>query len=130
MNGAYEFPTIAAKYRQIAADKPDAATRTDEEKIIVKQRFFFRQLAIDYSEEYLRYKWVTARCNEINQQYKILRETFMASKTFGELPLTVEEAVMKDSGPPQWKKFVTNYYASYDEFAKANPDKAAPPTTD
>jgi hypothetical protein len=128
MNGAYDFPTLAAKNKQIVTDKPDATTRTPEEKLIVNQRNFFRGLAIAYSEEYLRYLWVTGRCNEINQQYKILRENFMAGKTFGELPLSVEEAVMKDSGPPQWKKFVSNYYASYDDFAKANPDKAAPPT--
>lgn len=128
MDGAYDFPTLSPAARKIIKEKPDPAERTAEEKLLVNQRNFFKQLGIAYSEEYLRYTWVLSRRNELNQQYKILREAFMASKTFGDLPVTVEAAVMKDGGPGEWKKFVTGYYASYAEFAKANPDKAAPPT--
>ena len=49
----------------------------------------------------------------------------MESKTFGDLPTSVESAVMKDSGPVAWKTSSdTPYYKSFSEFAKANPDKA------
>jgi hypothetical protein len=129
MDGAYDFPTIAERYLKIIADKPNEADRTDEEKVIVRQRFFFRALAIAYSDEYRRYLWVHGRREEINNQYGILLEAFNAGKAFSDLPVTVEEAVMKDGGPGQWKKFVTGTYPTYEKWAKDNPTISAPPTT-
>lgn len=129
MDGAYDFPTIAERYLKIEAAKPNEADRTDEEKVIVRQRFFFRALAIAYSDEYRKYLWVRERREEINNQYGILLDAFKASKTFGDLPVSVEEAVMKDGGPGQWKKFVTGTYPTYEKWAKDNPTISAPPTT-
>ena len=119
----FDFTTLSTKARKILTEKPDATTRTADEALLVAQREFYKQLTLTYSEEYLRYKWTLDRRNEINEQYGILREAFMASKTFGDLPVSVEQAVMKDGGPPDWKKFVPVYYVSYSEFVKANPDK-------
>jgi len=129
MDGAFDFPTIAEKYRQIIAAKPNEADRTDEEKIIVKQRFFFRAMAIAYSDEYRKYLWVWSRREEINREYGVLLEAFKASKTFGDLPLIVEEVVMKDGGPGQWRTYVTGTYPTYEKWAKDNPDISKPPTT-
>ena len=119
----FDFTTLSTKARKILTDKPDATTRTPDEALLVAQREFYKQLTLTYSEEYLRYKWTLDRRNELNEQYGILRAAFMASKTFGEVPMSVEEAAMKDGGPPDWKKFVPVYYVSYAEFVKANPDK-------
>lgn len=128
IGSAFDFSTLSTNARKVLEDKPDATTRTAEETLLVKQREFYKQLTITYSTEYVKYKWTLERRNEINEQYGILRAAFMAGKAFGDLPTSVETAVMKDSGPDQWKKFVSGYYDSFTEFSAANPDKITPPS--
>lgn len=123
-----DYISLRDKKQKIEKDKPQASDRTPEENLIIKQQKFYRELFIEYSPVSVETKWVSSRTNEISRGYNILREAFLASKTFGDLPTSVEEAVMKDGGPKQWKKFVTEYYNSFAEFAKANPDKITPPT--
>jgi len=123
-----DYISIRDKKQKIEKDKPIASDRTPEENLVIKQQKFYRELFIEYAPVSVETKWVSSRTNEISRGYNTLREAFLASKTFGDLPTTVEEAVMKDGGPKQWKKFVTEYYNSFAEFAKANPDKINPPT--
>jgi hypothetical protein len=124
---AADYNKLKTEYKRIIQEKPDESTRTAEEKLIVKQRNYYRGLAETYDELFQRYTWSSGRFKEITVQYSILREAFMASKTFGELSPSVESAVMANV-PNEWKKYVGNVYKSYAEFAKANPDKATPPT--
>jgi hypothetical protein len=123
-----DYISIRDKKQKIEKDKPIASDRTPEENLVIKQQKFYRELFIEYSPVSVETKWVSSRTNEISRGYNTLREAFLASKTFGDLPTSVEEAVMKDGGPKQWKKFVTEYYNSFAEFAKANPNKINPPT--
>lgn len=128
-NLIFDYDKLLKKKQQIDKEKPNAEDRTPEENLIVKQQKFYRQLFIDYSSLAKQAKWVASRRNEIGRNYNILREAFQNSKTFGDLPPEVESAVMKDGGPLQWEKFVTDHYPNFVEFAKANPDKINPPTS-
>ena len=116
----FDYAAIRDQAIKITEAKPDASTYTPEEADIVKKRTKYRDLAIAYSDAYLRYNYILKRRNEFNQQYGILREAFLAGKTFGELPATIEECVTKDGGSTDWKKYVGKYYTSYSEYAKAN----------
>ncbi len=124
---AADYNKIKTEYKRITEEKPDESTRTAEEKLIVKQRNYYRGIAEAYDELFKRYQWSSSRLREINNQYGILREAFMASKTFGDLPPSVESAVM-GALPNEWKSYIGESYKSYAEFAKANPDKDKPPT--
>jgi hypothetical protein len=120
----FDYPAVRDEAIKITEAKPDPATRTPEEVAIVKKRAKYRDLAVLHSDVYNKYRYILNRRNEYNQQYGILREAFMAGKTFGELPPTVEECVTKDGGSTDWKKYAGKYYTSYSEFAKANPADA------
>lgn len=124
---AADYEKLKTEFKRISEEKPDESTRTAEEKLIVKQRNFYRDIAQAYDETFLRYKWAFSRRKEINNQYGVLREAFMAGKTFGDLPPAVESAVM-GALPNEWKSYIGESYKSYAEFAKANPDKDKPPT--
>ena len=128
-NSIVDYDSLRDKKLKIDKDKPEASDRTPEENLIVKQQKFYRQLFLDNSSLSLQSRWVSGRRNEIALNYDTLRNAFQASKTFEALPPSVESAVMKDGGPGEWKKFVTGYYDSFAEFAKANPDKINPPTS-
>ena len=120
-----DYEALRAAGNKILDEKPDASTRTDEEKAIVKERSFYTAILKQYSDVFRKYKFALDRRNELNEQYGVLRQAFMESKTFGDLPPSIESAVMKDSGPVAWKTSSDNpYYKSFSEFAKANPDKA------
>jgi hypothetical protein len=108
-------------------EKGTDAVRTPEETLILKQRQFYRGIALKYDQIFNEWQWVGGRYKEVAGQYNVLRQAFMSSKTFGDLPVSVESAVM-GSVPADVKKFVTNCYLSYAEFAKANPDLDKPPT--
>lgn len=120
----FDYPAIRDQAIKIIETKPDASTRTAEEVAIVKKRAKYRDLAVLHSDVYNKYRYILNRRNEYNQQYGILREAFMAGKTFGDLPPTVEDCVTKDGGSTDWKKYAGKYYTSYSEFAKANPADA------
>jgi hypothetical protein len=124
---AADYEKIKTEYKRITEEKPDESNRTAEEKLIVKQRNYYRGIAETYDETFLRYKWAASRRRDINNQYGILREAFLAGKTFGDLPPAVESAVM-GALPNEWKSYIGESYKSYAEFAKANPDKDKPPT--
>jgi hypothetical protein len=124
---AADYTKLKTEYKRITEEKPDETTRTAEEKLIVKQRNYYRSLAETYDELFKRYQWSSSRFKEVTLQYAVLREAFMASKTFGDLPTTVEAAVM-GALPNEWKNYIGESYKSYAEFAKANPDKDKPPT--
>jgi len=124
---AADFNKIKTEYKRIIEEKPDASTRTAEENLIVKQRNYYRGLSEQYSELFKRYSWSSGRFKEVATQYAIVREAFMASKTFGDLAPSTESAIMANV-PNEWKKYVGEVYKSYAEFAKANPDKDKPPT--
>lgn len=120
-----DYEALRAAGNKILDEKPDASTRTDEEKAIVKERSFYTAILKKYSDVFRKYNFALARKNEIGEQYNILVDAFNASKTFGDLPPSVESAVMKDSGPVAWKTSSDiPYYKSFSEFAKANPDLA------
>ena len=120
-----DYETLRAAGNKILEEKPDASTRTDEEKAIVKERSFYTAILKKYSDVFRKYNFALTRKNEIGQQYNILRQAFLEGKGFGDLPPSVESAVMKDSGPVAWKTSSdVPYYKSFSEFAKANPDEA------
>lgn len=117
----FDYAAIRDQAEQIIKAKPDESTQTAEEKDIISKRKKYRDIAMTYSDVYQRYAYILKRRNEFNQQYGILREAFLAGKTFGDLPPTIEECVTRDGGSTDWKKFASKYYTSYSEYAKANP---------
>jgi hypothetical protein len=124
-----DFDALRTAGAKIKTEKPDTSTYTEEEKVIVKERSFYLGILKAYSDVWRKYTYANDRRNELTEQFNILRAAFMAGKTFGDLPLSVETAVMKDKGPVGWKtSSPESYYKSFSEFAKANPDKAKLPT--
>lgn len=116
-----DYATINKEARRITAEKTDPATRTDEEKEIVKQRNFYRDIFTNHSQFFLNYRFDTLRRNQLAQQYNIVFDAFQAGKTFADLPPSVEDALKLD---PDRKSVYPTVYISFGEFRKANPDQA------
>ncbi len=117
----FDYERIRTESQRIAKEKPDASTRTEEEKRVIKERDFWVNLYKDNSSFYQKYRFDLARRNELMQQYAILKKAWEEGKTFGDLPPSVQDIVKKND---DWRIDKPNAFKTYAEFAKANPDKA------
>jgi hypothetical protein len=124
-SGEVDYNTLNAEWKKITTEKTDPTTYTSVERLTVKQRMFYRQLCIDNSDDAQKYTWVNKRRNEVVIAYKLLKDAVDSGKTYADVPKSVEQSILDDV-PSLWKKNVTSY-ATYAEFAKANPDKAKAP---
>jgi hypothetical protein len=127
LDDAEEFyPGWKALKEQVTAiekNKPDPATRSEEEKKLVNKRKKLLPLITENSSFWARLTYTNNRTNELATQYNILKTAWEADKTFGDLPLTVEDAT-KNGGPEDWKNPNSPQYSGkkYDTFAAYQKD--------
>jgi hypothetical protein len=115
------YPALNKKSKKIKDEKKEVSDRTDEEKLIVKEQTFYRDLYVNNSQFFLYYRFNVLRRNQLAEQYNILLEAFNSGKTFADLPPSVEDGLKLDPNP---KSVYPVTYASFGEFRRANPDKA------
>lgn len=119
------FPGWQALKDQVTAiekNKPDVATRTEEEKKAVEKRRKLLALIKGNSTFFVRVSYINSRTNELATQYNILKAAWEADKTFGDLPLTVEDAV-KAGGPEDFKNKSGKTYDTFAEYRKDFPNE-------
>lgn len=116
------YLALRDRKNQIEKDKPDPASRTEQEKATVKQQLEFRDLFMRVSQYYRRSEFFRARHNEIAASYNIIKSAFESSATFGSLPKSVEDAVLKDEGPKSWRTSLPNpVYNTYKDYLDNKP---------
>lgn len=119
-----DVPAIRTAGKKVLDTKPDEATRTPEERLAVAKRKFYNDvytLAYPYAE----YVWAFNRFKEMNTQYAILYRLWEAGKTYKDVPLTVEEAIMKGTIADFEKEVPADErFNTYGEWAKVYTDRA------
>lgn len=119
-----DVPAIRTAGKKVLDAKPDEATRTPEERLAVAKRRFYNDvytLAYPYAE----YVWAFNRFKEMNTQYAILYRLWEAGKTYKDVPLTVEEAIMKGTIADFEKEVPADErFNTYGEWAKVYSDRA------
>lgn len=115
--------------KKIETDKPDPASRTEEEKAAVARRSKYRSLYKENSRQWLQLEFMFARYNEVAAAYTTIYNAFNDDATYGSLPKIVEEVSTKDEGPKDWKyKIPSPAYESYQDFLDKKP-YVPPPRT-
>lgn len=116
------YIALRDRKNQIEKDKPDPSTRTEQEKATVKQQLEFRDLFITKSQYYRRSEFFRARRNEVAASYNIIKSAFESNATFGSLPKSVEDVVLKDEGPKSWRTSLPSpVYSTYKDYLDNKP---------
>jgi hypothetical protein len=100
----------------LAFEKIPEADRTAEQTRIIDKRNKIRAVVFEHAMFWQTYKLETAYRNALSTEYNILRSAYMANKTYGDLPLSVEGVPksVNSRGEPKG-------YATFAEYKAANP---------
>jgi hypothetical protein len=100
----------------LAFEKIPEADRTAEQTRIIDKRSKIRAVIFEHAMFWQTYKTETAYRNALSTEYNILRSAYMANKTYGDLPLSVEGVPksVNDRGEPKG-------FATFAEYKAANP---------
>jgi hypothetical protein len=126
--GSIDFISLRNEVRKIKENKPDPANYTDAERLKVKQREFYSN-AYKQSYEFGEYAWSVGAFNYTAAQYNLLFDLWESKKKFKDVPLTVEDPILKDEYRlGQWEKtFGKDFFKTFEDWQKANPT-LTPPT--
>lgn len=128
LNAFYpNYTTIRDKAKQIAADKPDSAARTDEENYYMEKRTKLREL-VEYFVIYQGVLRTQSQLNERSRQYQLLKKLFEENKTYGEAPLSIQTAISTSAVLSDEEE--AKYFKTYADLIKAKPDLALPDRLD
>lgn len=100
----------------LAFEKIPEADRTAEQTRIIDKRIKLKAVIFEHAMFWQTYKLETAYRNALSTEYNILRSAYMANKTYGDLPLSVEGVPksVNSRGEPKG-------YATFAEYKAANP---------
>jgi hypothetical protein len=125
LNAFYpNYVSIRDKGDQIKKAKPDPATRTEEENLIVAKREALKAVATQY---FLYRANTTKVWNQVNvriEQYDLLRKLYFADKRYGDCPRSIETAISTSAVLTDEEEKL--YYATYADLIKAKPEAAVP----
>ncbi len=125
LNAFYpNYTSIRDRGDQIKKDKPDPATRTEEENIIVAKREALKTVATQY---FLYRANTTKVWNQVNvriEQYDLLRKLYFADKRYGDCPRSIETAISTSAVLTDEEEKL--YYATYADLIKAKPEASVP----
>ncbi len=118
------YNSLKDKAEQIIKDKPDPASRTEEESNIVEKRAKVKALIADWFRYYRNIVKVNDLQNERAKQYQLLEKLFQQDKTYGDCPLSIETAIKTSAVLTDEEE--AKYYDTYADLIKAKPELALP----
>jgi hypothetical protein len=109
---------------KLIKEKPDSATRTEEENNLVEKRLKLKSLAEQYFLYGRNTKKVWDQVNVRIDQYNLLKKLFFEDKRFGDCPISIETAISTSAVLSDAEELL--YYATYADLIKAKPEVALP----
>jgi hypothetical protein len=122
-----DYAGLKATAKKIEKKKPDESKRTPLEKYVVDKREWCAG-AYSESKTFLEYVWGTNRYNEVLAAYKLIYDAWEKGETYKTLPLTVEEAYIKDGASLDGfsKFYKEKSYNNVQEYIDNNPQDPPP----
>jgi hypothetical protein len=125
LNAFYpNYVSIRDRGEQIKKDKPDPATRTEEENVAVEKREKLKAVASQYFLYSANTKKVWNQVNVRIDQYNLLKKLYMEDKTYGDCPITIQTAITTSAVLTDEEE--SQYYETYADLIKARPSLASP----
>jgi hypothetical protein len=127
--GSFEsdYAGLKVTAKKIEKKKPDENKRTPLEKYVTDKREWCAG-AYSESKTFLEYVWATGRYNEVLAAYKLIYDAWEKGKTYKVLPLSVEEAYIKDGAALDGfsKFYKEKSYNNVQEYIDNNPQDPPP----
>jgi hypothetical protein len=125
LNAFYpNYVSIRDRGEQIKKDKPDPATRTEEENNAVEKREKLKALASQYFLYSANAKKVWNQVNTRIEQYNLLKKLYMEDRRYGDCPTTIETAISTSAVLSDEEE--SQYYQTYADLIKVRPSLASP----
>jgi hypothetical protein len=125
LNAFYpNYTTIRDRGDQLLKDKPDAATRTEEENNAVEKRLKLKAIVQQYFLFTANVRKVWNQVNVRIDQYTLLKKLFFEDRTYGDCPITIETAISTSAVLSDEEEL--QYYSTYADLIKAKPETALP----
>lgn len=116
------YIALRDKRRAIESDKPDPSTRSAEEKKTIEEQTKWKTIFTEKSTQFQQATYFRARHNEVADAYNLVRKAYISDANYAGLPKIVEDVVLKDEGPKDWKiRIPTPTYLSYADFLNNKP---------